>query len=173
MGPFYLLLTFNGADLSVLMSSCWAVCLWSVGALGAEGLHRGRVPARESQRCCGDYAWGTGGAHNTPTPATTSSGLQPPITIQMVHSDQGETTVLLTTSHWWADLEFIALPPCNLFCVGLIEFLWPSGAVWRIAGITEETVRQSRNHETNTSGQGQKNLQYCSQQQTWAIYSIF
>lgn len=155
------------------MSSCWAVCLWSVGALGAEGLHWGRVPARESQRCCGDYAWGTGGAHNTPTPATTSSGLQPPITIQMVHSDQGETTVSWTTSHRWSDLECIALTLSYLFCVVLIEFLWPSGAVWRTAGITEETVRQSRNHETNTWGQGQKKLQYCSQQQTLAINSIF
>ena len=35
-----------------------------------------------------------------------------------------------------------------------------SGAFWCIAGITEETVRQSGSHETHISGQGKKNLQH-------------
>lgn len=72
---------------------------WSVGALGAEGVHRGRLTAGENQRCCGHSARGGGGAHHTPTPTTTSSGLQHAATVQMVHPDQGETVVSLITSH--------------------------------------------------------------------------
>lgn len=47
---FAFLPTFIEANLTISIGRL------PVGAMGAEGVHRGRVPVRESQRCCGHPA---------------------------------------------------------------------------------------------------------------------
>lgn len=48
----------------------------------------------------------------------------------------------------------------SAFYLDWINLIWPSGAFWCTAGITEETVRQSGHHEADASGQGEKHPQY-------------
>lgn len=71
---------------------------WPAGALGTEGVHRGRVTPGENKGCCGHNARGSGGAHLTPAPPTTPSCLHPPSTDQMVHSHQGEAVPFMLSS---------------------------------------------------------------------------
>lgn len=85
------------------------MCPHVAGALGPEGVHRGGIPAREGQKCCGHYARGSGGAHHSSTPTKASSGLQPLIALQMVHPHQGEITISLIFR------SFVSCLFCNVF----------------------------------------------------------